>query len=132
MIFLHLFSRQIQPADHGLGHFVDRSAPRRAISLKHLRNESMGMLYCLKIFVPCYDINDVYKGAPMDRDPVIFTERCEYYHVPNTTSPSDYITVHKLEFNLDYDINDHEGKMKAEELTNITFLWKAEHPVIEK
>jgi len=90
--------------------------------LRYLRQESIGMLYCLKVFVPGYDINDLYTGTPMNRDPVIFTERCEYYNVPNTTSPSDYITVNKLEFNLDYDINDHEGKMKADELTDITVL----------
>jgi hypothetical protein len=99
--------------DQGWKHFVARLPTRQAITLSTLRKEPVDVLCCLGLFIPNYDIDDLYAGAPVDRERQLRTDICKRLRIPLDWEG------YKPEFVQGYDIDDVSGKARAQELQNI-------------
>ena len=66
----------------------------------------------------------------MDRPPVLHSELCVFNRLPTNTKPKYNVDVWKLDFNVEYDVDDLKGKDRAEEIKQNVRSWKEEHPFV--
>ena len=99
----------------GFQHFVDHRPARPAVSLQSLRKESVDVLYCLGVFFPGYDTDDLYTGIEVHRERRLRTEVCDRFCLGREWHPMGY----SKEFVPGYDIDDVQGKARVEELRTI-------------
>ena len=81
--------------------------------------------------MPGYDINDLYTGKPVDREPILWSDVRKRYNFPPEAQPSICVPVFTIDFIMNYDIDDCGGKEKADEIVQIVRAWKQVHPVIQ-
>ena len=97
----------------------NRPVHRSVLLLSSLRKESIHVLYCLGVWVPHYDVDDLYDGPTQPRPRKL---RTEVTNVPRFCDLRDYPKT----FTEGYDINDVAGKNPAAEINSYALNWRNE------